>query len=94
MSQTGKSAADICNDEDEADIASIIFLYGEERAQSRRIAKAIVAARPSNHDLATRRASLQVACHGPNPGNRTLRPALSRRCASRSTMNTVNWQWV
>lgn len=45
MSQTGQSAADICNDADEAEIANIIYLYGEERA-SRRIAKAIVAARP------------------------------------------------
>lgn len=45
MSQNGLSAADICNTYDEEEIASIIFLYGEERA-SRRIAKAIVAARP------------------------------------------------
>ena len=45
MSQDGRSAADICNDADEAEIADIIYLYGEERA-SRRIAKAIVAARP------------------------------------------------
>jgi len=41
MSQDGRSAADICNDADEAEIADIIYLYGEERA-SRRIAKAIV----------------------------------------------------
>lgn len=45
MSQSGLSAADLCNDADEADLADIIYLYGEERA-SRRIAKAIVAARP------------------------------------------------
>ena len=45
MSQDGLSAADICNTYDEEEIASIIFLYGEERA-SRRIAKAIVNARP------------------------------------------------
>ena len=45
MSQSGTSAADICNTADEAELASIIYLYGEERA-SRRIAKAIVAARP------------------------------------------------
>ncbi len=45
MSQTGISAADLCNDADEAELADIIYLYGEERA-SRRIAKAIVAARP------------------------------------------------
>ena len=45
MSQKGRSAADIVNEDDEAEIANILFLYGEERA-SRRIAKAIVAARP------------------------------------------------
>lgn len=45
MSQDGPSAADLCNDADEGELADIIFLYGEERA-SRRIAKAIVAARP------------------------------------------------
>jgi 16S rRNA (cytosine1402-N4)-methyltransferase len=45
MSQSGLSAADLCNDADEAELADIIYLYGEERA-SRRIAKAIVAARP------------------------------------------------
>jgi len=45
MSQRGISAADLCNDADEAELADIIYLYGEERA-SRRIAKAIVAARP------------------------------------------------
>jgi 16S rRNA (cytosine1402-N4)-methyltransferase len=45
MSQSGPSAADLCNDADEAELADIIYLYGEERA-SRRIAKAIVAARP------------------------------------------------
>ncbi len=45
MSQDGPSAADLCNDADEGELADIIYLYGEERA-SRRIAKAIVKARP------------------------------------------------
>ncbi len=45
MSQSGLSAADLCNDAEEDELADIIYLYGEERA-SRRIAKAIVAARP------------------------------------------------
>ncbi|UZD91804.1 16S rRNA (cytosine(1402)-N(4))-methyltransferase RsmH [Cognatishimia activa] len=44
MSQDGPSAADIVNNADEAEIADILFHYGEERA-SRRIAKAIVKAR-------------------------------------------------
>ena len=44
MGQDGLSAADIINTADEFDIADILYTYGEERA-SRRIAKAIVAAR-------------------------------------------------
>lgn len=44
MSQSGDSAADLVNDLDERDLANLIFAYGEERA-SRRIAKAIGAAR-------------------------------------------------
>lgn len=45
MSQDGFSAADFVNEGDEAEIADVIYRYGEER-QSRRIARAIVAARP------------------------------------------------
>lgn len=45
MSQDGPSAADIVNDADEGVLADILFQYGEERA-SRRIARAIVTARP------------------------------------------------
>ena len=45
MSQDGPSAADIVNDADEGVLADILFHYGEERA-SRRIARAIITARP------------------------------------------------
>jgi 16S rRNA (cytosine1402-N4)-methyltransferase len=45
MSQSGESASDFVNGADEAQIADIIYLYGEE-PRSRRIARAIVAARP------------------------------------------------
>ena len=44
MGGDGPSAADIINHASEADLADILFQYGEERA-SRRIARAIVAAR-------------------------------------------------
>lgn len=44
MSQAGMSAADLVNDTPEAELADILYLYGEERA-SRRIARAIVRAR-------------------------------------------------
>jgi len=45
MSQQGESAADFLNSADEAAIADVLYEYGEER-QSRRVARAIVAARP------------------------------------------------
>ncbi len=45
MSQSGPNAADFVNEADEKDIADVLYQYGEER-QSRRVARAIVAARP------------------------------------------------
>ena len=45
MGQEGQSAAEFLNGADEAEIADVIYRYGEE-AKSRRIARAIVAARP------------------------------------------------
>ncbi|KGJ06798.1 16S rRNA (cytosine1402-N4)-methyltransferase [Paracoccus halophilus] len=45
MGGDGPTAADLLNAAAEATIADVLYLYGEERA-SRRIAKAIVAARP------------------------------------------------
>jgi 16S rRNA (cytosine1402-N4)-methyltransferase len=45
MGQSGMSAADFVNQADEAEIADVLFHFGEER-QSRRVARAIVAARP------------------------------------------------
>lgn len=45
MGQSGRSAADIVNEASEEALADILYLFGEERA-SRRIARAIVKARP------------------------------------------------
>jgi len=45
MEQAGMSAADFVNEADEAEIADVLHLYGEE-PRARRIARAIVAARP------------------------------------------------
>ena len=56
MEKTGRSAADILAEDDEETIANILFHYGEERA-SRRIARAIVADRPT----APYRSTLQLA---------------------------------
>jgi 16S rRNA (cytosine1402-N4)-methyltransferase len=45
MSQDGPSAAEFVNSAPEGEIADVLYRYGEER-QSRRVARAIVAARP------------------------------------------------
>ncbi|MDG6719305.1 16S rRNA (cytosine(1402)-N(4))-methyltransferase RsmH, partial [Staphylococcus aureus] len=45
MAQAGESAADFLNTADEAAIADVLYHYGEE-PRSRRVAQAIVAARP------------------------------------------------
>jgi 16S rRNA (cytosine1402-N4)-methyltransferase len=45
MGGEGRSAADIVNEAGEAELADILFHYGEE-TQSRRVARAIVGARP------------------------------------------------
>ncbi|SMF61674.1 16S rRNA (cytosine(1402)-N(4))-methyltransferase RsmH [Allosphingosinicella indica] len=45
MSQSGRSAADFVNEADEAEIADVLYHYGEE-PKARRVARAIVAARP------------------------------------------------
>ncbi len=45
MSKAGPTAADFVNEAGEEDIANVLYRYGEER-QSRRVARAIVAARP------------------------------------------------
>jgi 16S rRNA (cytosine1402-N4)-methyltransferase len=45
MGREGPSAADFVNTAQQADLADVLYRYGEER-QSRRVARAIVAARP------------------------------------------------
>lgn len=45
MSREGRSAADFVNQADEEEIADVLYHYGEE-PKSRRVARAIVAARP------------------------------------------------
>lgn len=45
MSRTGPTAADFLNEADADTIADVLYRYGEER-QSRRVARAILAARP------------------------------------------------
>lgn len=50
MGQDGMTAADFVNEASEEDIANVIFRYGDER-KSRRIARAIVDARPLSRTL-------------------------------------------
>ncbi len=50
MGDSGPTAADLVNTASEAEIADILYHYGEERA-SRRIARAIVAGRPFERTL-------------------------------------------
>jgi 16S rRNA (cytosine1402-N4)-methyltransferase len=45
MSQEGQTAAEFLNESDEAEIADVLYHYGDE-PRSRRVARAIVAARP------------------------------------------------
>lgn len=53
MERDGPSAADLVNEMDEADLADVIFAYGEER-QSRRVARAVVKAREAGRIVTTR----------------------------------------
>lgn len=76
MGQTGLSAADLINDADEGLLADVIFRYGEER-QSRRIAKAIVAARARQPILRTGQladivASVVRGAPGRHPATKTF----------------------
>jgi 16S rRNA (cytosine1402-N4)-methyltransferase len=75
MAQSGPSAADLVNGLPEAALADLIFQYGEERA-SRRIARAILAARPLTGTRALARVvegCLPAARPGqPHPATRTF----------------------
>jgi 16S rRNA (cytosine1402-N4)-methyltransferase len=69
MSQSGESAADLVNSTPEEMLADILYQYGEERA-SRRIARAIVAARAESRiDTTLRLAEIVARClPRPKPG--------------------------
>ena len=69
MSQSGPTAADLVNEADEADLADILYHYGEERA-SRRIAHAIVESRAAAPYGSTRQlvATIERCLPRPKPG--------------------------
>jgi 16S rRNA (cytosine1402-N4)-methyltransferase len=64
MGQAGPSAADFVNTAAEGDIADVLYRYGEER-QSRRVARAIVAARPLETTGALARVVRKALGHRP-----------------------------
>ncbi len=87
MSQSGESAADLVNTAPEEVLADILYLYGEERA-SRRIARAIVAARGEAPIETTLRLSEIVARCLPRPKPGQSHPATRSFQAIRIAVNT------
>lgn len=84
MSKDGPSAADIVNTADEASLATLIGTLGEER-QARRIARAIVAARPISQ---TGELAEVVACAlGPRALRQPIHPATRTFQALRIKVN-------
>ena len=73
MGEQQESAADVVNGYPQEELAAIIFRYGEER-HSRRIARAIVAAREVQPITTTERLTQVVASAYP-PGHRREHPA-------------------
>jgi 16S rRNA (cytosine1402-N4)-methyltransferase len=86
MSQSGPSAADLVNGAGEGVIADILYQYGEERA-SRRIARAIVAAREVEPIVTTSRLAEIVARCLPRPKPGQSHPATRSFQAIRIAVN-------
>ena len=87
MSQDGPSAADLVNTASEGELADILFHYGEERA-SRRIARAIVAARAEAPITRTLHLAEIVARCLPRPKPGQIHPATRSFQAIRIAVNT------
>ncbi len=87
MSQSGDSAADLVNTLEEADLANLIYAYGEEHA-SRRIAHAIVDARAREPITTTLRLAEIVARCLPRPKPGQSHPATRTFQAIRIAVNT------
>ena len=84
MGADGPSAADLLNSADESQIADVLYHYGEERA-SRRIAKAIVAARPLD---TTAQLAEVISSQLPRPKPGQSHPATRSFQAIRIAVNT------
>lgn len=90
MGDSGPSAADLLNTADEAVIANVLYHYGEERA-SRRIARAIVNARPLTR---TMQLAEVVAANLPRPKPGQSNPATRTFQAVRIWVNDEFGQLV
>jgi 16S rRNA (cytosine1402-N4)-methyltransferase len=87
MSQSGPSAADLVNTASEGQLADILYHYGEERA-SRRIARAIVAARAVAPYQTTLQLAATIAANLPRPKPGQSHPATRSFQALRIAVNT------
>ena len=86
MGGSGRSAADILRDEDEATIADILFHFGEERA-ARRIARAIVADRETKPFTSTLELAGLIARVAPARRGELTHPATRAFQALRIAVN-------
>jgi 16S rRNA (cytosine1402-N4)-methyltransferase len=87
MEQAGPSAADLVNDMAERPLADLIFTFGEER-QSRRIARAIVAARDlAPIETTDRLAEIVRRAIGGKPNPQAIDPATRTFQALRIAVN-------
>jgi 16S rRNA (cytosine1402-N4)-methyltransferase len=86
MGASGRTAADILRDEDEAAIADILFHFGEERA-SRRIARAIVADREAKPFTSTLELAGLIARVAPARRGELTHPATRAFQALRIAVN-------
>jgi 16S rRNA (cytosine1402-N4)-methyltransferase len=85
MGRAGRSAADLIAETDEAELAALLYRYGEER-HSRRIARAIVAARDEASITTTARLA-EVVTNAYPPGPRRDHPARRTFQALRIVIN-------
>jgi len=93
MSQSGMSAAELVNRAGERELADILYLYGEETA-SRRIARAVVAARAAAPVERTGRLAEIVARCLPRPKPGQIHPATRTFQALRIAVNDELGQLV
>lgn len=95
MGHDGPTAADVVARASEADLANIIYIFGEER-YSRAVARAIVAAR-KEAPITTTQALADIVSRWfiPSRTRSIRRPGRFRACGFSSTPSSTNciWRW-